>query len=128
LTLAGSRAAGLTMDRFPRLARPAADLADKTVFEVSTSAGLRLRAIVLPSVAGPGRGRAFLRPASRAEVVRALLPSSLLLVPGAAPEARARLAALAAGLPGFVLELGPDPEDNVDALARALSGAVPAAR
>jgi hypothetical protein len=128
-TLAGARAAGLAMDHFPRLARSTDDRADKTVFHVSTSAGLRVRAIVLPSVAEPGRGRAraFLRPASRAEAVRALLPSSLLLIPGAAPEARARLAALPAGLPSFVLELGPDPQDNVDALARVLDGAVAAA-
>ncbi|HEY4187785.1 MAG TPA: hypothetical protein VGP07_22105 [Polyangia bacterium] len=124
LSRAGTRAAGLAMDQFPTLVPPADASADKTVFQVGTTAGLRLRAIVLPSAAG-GRGRARLRRASRAEAVRALLPSSLLLLPGATPAARTRLAALAAGLPSFALELGRDPEENVGALAQALDDAGP---
>lgn len=124
LTPAGARAAGLTMDQFPTLVPPADAGADKTVFQVGTIAGLRLRVIVLPSAAS-GRERALLRRASRAEAVRALLPSSLLLLPGATTEARARLTALATGLPSFVLELGRDAEENIGALAQALGDAAP---
>jgi hypothetical protein len=125
LTSAGARAAGLTRDRFTTI-EGSTDEAGKSVYQVPTSAGLRLCALVVPSVAGRDRrphARTLLRPASRAEAVRALLPSSLLLLPGRAAAARTRLAALATGLPSFVLELGPDPDENVGGLARALDGA-----
>jgi hypothetical protein len=125
LTTAGCRAAGLAPERFPRLEPGGDDDGEKTVLRVPACPGLDLRAIVVPVGAGQvqRRGRAQLRPASRVEVLRALLPSSLLLVAGAAERMRPRLAALAARLPGYVLELGEDPEDNVAALASVLADA-----
>lgn len=127
VTPAGCRAAGLDPDRFPKFEPGGDDEAEKTVLRVAACRGLDLRAIVVPVGARriEGRGRARVRLASRVEVLRALLPSSLLLVAGAVERVHPRLSALAAQLPGYVLELGGDPEDNVAALTNVLAAARP---
>jgi hypothetical protein len=75
---------------------------------------LALRAIVVPRLSA--RGETALRPVSRAEVLRALVPPTLFMLPGVGRRTYARLVAVAGALPAFTLELGPDHDLNVAAL------------
>jgi hypothetical protein len=75
---------------------------------------LALRAIVVPRLSA--RGQTALRPTSRAEVVRALVPPTLFMLPGVGRRSYERLVAVTGALPAFALELGPDHDRNVAAL------------
>jgi hypothetical protein len=79
---------------------------------------LDLRAIVVPRVSA--RAATELRPASLPDVIRALVPPTLFMLPGVGRRTYERLVAIAAKLPAFSLELGPDHAANVAALAGLL--------
>lgn len=89
-------------------------------------ASCRLRAILLPRVAGASRPT--LRPVSAAEALRALAPSSLFVQPGAGPDAFAAAARLVRSLPAYVLDLADDPAAVIAAVRSALTGAVGTSR
>lgn len=66
-----------------------------------------IRAIALPMIVDAPRGRIL--PASRAEALRALAPSTLMQMPfGATPNRFTKLSRLAMSVPAFRLELGRD--------------------
>ena len=104
------------LERFPGL-RPFLDNADRLDREkallflrswrpAKIAAGFPIRALVVPRVTGLRDTR--LRPASVAEAVRALAPTTLYHLPGAERQAFAKIAALARQLPCYVLEAGAD--------------------
>ncbi|HWB61232.1 MAG TPA: hypothetical protein VG733_17250 [Chthoniobacteraceae bacterium] len=110
--------------RFPALAswsqRKAAwtaDDKDVMLLEGDGPVELPLKMILLPRVTGAAETCA--RPATAAEAVRALAPSSLFLYPRGGREAFAFFARLAKRLPAFHLDLGTDAH-NVAALTRRL--------
>ncbi|SRR6266545_72121 len=80
---------------------------------------LDLVAIVVPKRSGSREAR--VRSASPIEVLTALAPSSLFLVPGAGRSAFDALGRLARRLPGYVLDLGPDTAANVAAIEGLLA-------
>jgi hypothetical protein len=80
---------------------------------------LELRAIVVPKRTSPPR--AHLRRASPIEILTALAPSSLFLVPGAGRPAFHTLGRIARRLPGYVLELGAEAAHNLAALEEVLA-------
>lgn len=95
----------------------------KAVVDVERLApsGLRRRVPVTAVVAcrrGGGR-RSRLRPATATEALLALAPSTVFQLPGNGI-ALGALADLVRGVPCYVLELGPDPAEAVDLLARTL--------
>jgi hypothetical protein len=67
---------------------------------------LPLKAILMPQVTG-GKG-ARLRPASRAEVLMALAPSTLFQLPGAGEAAFTTMSQVVCSVPGYHLEVGSD--------------------
>ncbi len=67
---------------------------------------VKLRALVLPKVTDGEASRT--RPASRAEALMAIAPTSVMFLPRPSREAFARLAALVESLPCYWLELGTD--------------------
>jgi hypothetical protein len=73
-----------------------------------------LRAIVMPQIAETTRPR--LTPASSAAAMRALAPTSMFQLPGAAGDALNRMAWLARTLPSYTLECGPDLAANTAVL------------
>jgi hypothetical protein len=80
---------------------------------------IQVTAIVISRVSG--ETKPVVKPISRATALRALAPSSLLQLPGEA-DGFAVLAALIRDLPCFELDLGPDPDANVDALEGVIDG------
>ena len=76
------------------------------LFPEKISAGFPLRAIVLPRVSGTAESR--ITPASRAQAMLALAPSTLFQLPGAEAQKFAHLSALVKALPAYVLESGTD--------------------
>lgn len=104
--------------RFPRLAahvvpagvdeEKALVLAER-IFSDQFAATTRIRAVVAPRFVGTRD--TIVRPASPSEVLLSLVPSSVFtLRPRLGPEGVDRLAALAAEVPGYVLETGTDIE------------------
>jgi hypothetical protein len=75
---------------------------------------LALQAIVVPRLSA--RGETALRPTSHAEVMRALVPPTMFMLPGVGRRSYDRLAAVAGALPAYTLELGPDHDRNAAAL------------
>ena len=73
-----------------------------------------LRAIVMPQITMTTRPR--LEPTSSAAALRALAPSSMFQLPGAADDALFRMAWLARTLPSYTLECGPDLAANTAVL------------
>ena len=73
-----------------------------------------LRAIVMPQITETMRPR--LEPTSPAAALRALAPSSMFQLPGAAEDALVRMARLARTLPSYTLECGPDLAANTAVL------------
>jgi hypothetical protein len=73
-----------------------------------------LRAIVMPQITKTMRPR--LEPTSPAAALRALAPSSMFQLPGAAEDALVRMAWLARTLPSYTLECGPDLAANTAVL------------
>ncbi|MDQ6827320.1 MAG: hypothetical protein M3081_00460, partial [Gemmatimonadota bacterium] len=107
---------------FPTLVPLAIDSSDlvefKSLIHVAESMPERMRAsapisaIALPMVVDAEDSR--VRPASRAEALRALAPSTLMQMPfGATKNRFGALARLVAGVPAFRLELG----RNIDGIA-----------
>jgi hypothetical protein len=84
------------------------------------AAGAPLSAIAVPYVAPDGR--TDLRRASAVEVLVALAPSSIFQLPGAGPRALDALGEVVRRVPGYVLGLGRDVAENVDAVRRVLVG------
>lgn len=74
--------------------------------------------LVMPRIVAGGRTR--LLPASGADALRALAPTTLLQLPGDNRRLLAPLADLARRLPAYVLELGGSPRDAVAALTPLL--------
>jgi len=93
------------------------DLADLYPDRLGTSAPLR--AIVLPRVTG----RLRVERATPGAVVRAMAPSTVFGLFGATPETLPVLARLATEVPGYVLELGEDVDELVDAVAELADAA-----
>jgi hypothetical protein len=87
------------------------DLADAYADRLGTSAPLR--AIAVPRVTG----RLRVERASPGAVVRAMAPSTVFGLFGATPGTLPVLARLATEVPGYVLELGEDVDEVVDAVA-----------
>ena len=83
--------------------------------------GLALRAVLLPHVAGAARTR--IAPASRAEALRALAPSTMFLLRGGAAAGMAKIGALLRALPAFRVALGTDPLEAAAAVAAFLEHA-----
>lgn len=110
----------LDVQRFPRLAPLVSNKtrleSDKALlflhqhFPERVCRELPLRAILMPRVAG-GEG-AQLRPASRAEALIALAPSTLFQLPGAGTDAMRTMATLVSSVPSYHLEVG----SNLDAI------------
>jgi hypothetical protein len=73
-----------------------------------------LRAIVIPQITKTTRPR--LQPTSSAAAMRALAPSSMFQLPGAADDALFRMAWLSRTLPSYTLECGPDLAANTAVL------------
>lgn len=74
---------------------------------LSVRRSVPIRALAMPTITGAARSR--VQPASRAEVLRALAPSTLMQMPfGANRDRFAKLARLAASVPVFRLEIGRD--------------------
>lgn len=73
-----------------------------------------LRAIVMPKITKTTRPR--LESTSPAAALRALAPSSMFQLPGAAEDALVRMARLARTLPSYTLECGPDLAANTEVL------------
>jgi hypothetical protein len=83
--------------------------------------GFPVKAVLLPHVGGGAE--AALRPASSAEALRALAPSTIFQLPGANPRALPLLAELARRVPCFHLELGSDVSAAPRLIAAFLRGA-----
>jgi hypothetical protein len=81
---------------------------------------LRLSAIVVPYLAHAEK--TVVAPAARSEVMRALAPSTLLLLRGGQMETAAKLAGLVRSTPGFRIELGRDPAEVAVTLADMMHG------
>ena len=104
------------VDRFPHLRAMLAN-GDRLGFEKAVlyvDGGLRgatiaefpLRAILLPTITG--NPRPSIVPASRAEALSALAPSTIFQLHPPRQDALATMARLVSQVPAFVLELGPD--------------------
>lgn len=110
----------------PAAGNPMRNATEKARFRVSDMrAGafapkLRLRAMVLPRLAQSAR--TAIVPATQSEVMRALAPSTLLLLRGGQAETAAKAAALIRSLPAFRMELGHDPAEVAGALADLVRG------
>jgi hypothetical protein len=76
--------------------------------------GFALKAILLPHVAGAAHSS--IAPASAAEALRALAPSTMFLLRGGARAAMLKTTALLRGLPAFHLALGRDPMEAASAI------------
>ncbi len=83
--------------------------------------GLTLQAVLLPRVTGAARS-AF-APASAAEALRALAPSTMFLLRGGQRATMQKITALLRGLPAFRLDLGREPIEAADAIAGFLARA-----
>jgi hypothetical protein len=102
--------------RFPRLIPhaiyPQRPAQEKTLvllsrmFPRQLSAVASIRALVLPRITS--NPSVQIRPASKAEALFALAPSSILLRPGSGPATLNKLARLAEGIPCYWLDLGED--------------------
>jgi len=108
----------------PRETAWAAD--DKNVLLLEDRDGARelpLKMILLPRVTGTGATKA--RPASAAEALRALAPSSLFQLPGTTAATFQFFSRLARQLPAFHLDLGADAENVAARVSELLEGAAP---
>jgi hypothetical protein len=104
------------LERLPGLAPAVTDLRrgreDKAVLDVHAHRADRVRsplpvdAIVIPTVGGSGPPRT--RPASPGEALRALAPTTLIQLPGAAHERMQAMAKLVRRVPAYRVELGDD--------------------
>ena len=80
-----------------------------------------IRAIALPAIVDKPRGRIL--PASRAEALRAIAPSTLMQMPfGATPNRFTKLSRLALSVPAFRLELGRDFDGIASRVGELLDG------
>lgn len=79
---------------------------------------LSLDVLVVPAISR--RGETSVRRARGGEVLRALAPNSLFMVPGAGQPALDRLADIARAVPGYVLELGSSSRHNVSAIEQLI--------
>jgi hypothetical protein len=86
-------------------------------------AGADLRAIVVPRIAPSGR--TALRRATAIEVLVALAPSSIFQLPGAGPRAMRTLGDMVRRVPGYVLDVGLDPDENVGVVRDLLGSEAP---
>jgi hypothetical protein len=104
---------------------PSWPAADKTRFRASElRAGafvprMRLKAIVVPRFAHTDKSTILA--ATQSEVMRALAPSTVLLLRGGQIETAAKAAALIRSLPAFRLELGRDPDEVAQTLGELIS-------
>jgi hypothetical protein len=110
------------LPHFPaEVGNPARSAAGKACFRVSQACAsafaprLRLRAIVLPRLAQADKTTVL--PATESEAMRALAPSTLLLLRGGQAETAAKTAALVRSVPAFRMELGQYPAEVAGALA-----------
>ena len=121
------------LDRFPnlrpRLSNPHSLVpgsTDKSTFFLSDVrpdllvAALPAQAILLPRVTG--QARTTVTECAQEEALAAIVPSSVAQLPGAGPSDMARLVALTANLPCYVLNLGTDLSEIPDAIRRVLHG------
>lgn len=86
--------------------------------QVATPSQVRMAAVVLPKVMQRSRSR--LAPASAAQALLAIAPSSLSIVPGRESERLARISRWLRITPCWHLELGQDPESIPDLLKSLL--------
>lgn len=118
--------------RFARLARSVVHTSigpdEKSVLfldrqpELRPTLSLPLRAILLPTVSGRADTRA--RPATPAQCLKAMAPSTVFQLPGAGRGEFQAMARLAARLAGYVLELGTD-RAAIPRVVRDLLASVP---
>lgn len=114
--------------RFPALgasiSHPGGEGDDKAVFFLHPQfrnqlvRSLPLRCLLLPRVSGAAQ--TVIRPATAAEAVRRMAPSTMIHLPGSGPGAFRAMAQLAARLPSCFLELGTDRAEVVRAIRRFL--------
>jgi hypothetical protein len=112
------------LDRLPALGPMIVDRrADQWVVDLGSARVRRadLRGVVLPRVAGGTETR--VTAAAPADVVKALVPASVLEGIGAGPRAVPILSRLARGVPCYHLDLGTDVDGVVAAMARIANGA-----
>ncbi|MGB8354528.1 MAG: hypothetical protein WCD79_11610 [Chthoniobacteraceae bacterium] len=107
--------------RLPRDPRWMVDEKNVLLLEHCTPASLPLKLFLLPRVTGGHETTA--RPATPAEALRALAPSTLFQLPSASMESLAFLGRIARRLPVFHLDLGTDPESVTSCVRRLLEGA-----
>jgi hypothetical protein len=116
------------VERFPALAAELAIPTDpvpdeKAVLDIARTmpdalvGSLPIRAVLMPRVRG---GHARLRPASAAEALLALAPSTAFQMPFDGGEVMGALATVARALPAFVLDVGDDPAELAAAVDRVL--------
>lgn len=121
-----------SLGRLPALAGPAAGAvwADQEkarlhigeLFPERLAPAFPLHAILLPQV---GHAATRIAPASAADAVRALAPTTMFLLRGGAKQTYAKSVALARRLPAFHLELGPDAPEAARAIRAWLEGLQP---
>ncbi len=118
--------------RFPHLApraippqdpsEPKALVLLSEIFPAQLARSLTVRALVLPRIVG--RGRSAWHPASKRDALLKVAPSSIFTMrPRSGREGVERLAALAAGLPAFWLDLGEDLRGIAHAIDTILAAA-----
>jgi hypothetical protein len=119
------------VDRFPEL-RPriwnpqslVENSSDKATFFLADvapgqmSLGFPLRALLIPRVTA--QTGSCLTPCSPLEALAAMAPSTVAQLPNAGPPDMERMAALASGIPAFILHLGSDPTQIPDVVRSAL--------
>lgn len=109
----------------PLVSNPRRDENEKALFFLhqhlpsQLPAPVALRAILLPTVTGGSSTR--LRPATAAEVVRVLSPSTISQLPHAGEPTLRAIASLARQVPAYRLDLGPDVEQIPEVIAGLLS-------
>lgn len=89
----------------------------------SLATGFALHGLVLPRLAGAGPSR--LAPAPPGAAMRALGPSTVLLLRGGEARTFAKAAAIVRALPAWRLDMGPDPHEAAAALAAFMAGLAP---
>lgn len=105
--LPGLEGQAINADAFERGGAGKAVLPVAALWPERMAEGLPLRAILLPRLSSDAAPR--LEPCSAAELLLALVPSTVGQLPAAADGDCRRLVQLVAGLPAYVLHLGADP-------------------
>jgi hypothetical protein len=107
----------------PLVATPAARDADKSIIYLQEAFGNRLAAdadltaILLPKIADS----TSVTPATPAESLRLLAPSSIFQLPSAGEDAFRAIGSLVRTIPSFRLQVGPDPADAVKVISSFFS-------